>query len=122
MSPDRPDLSHVTLAVLAGGEGSRMGRPKAELQVAGVPILRHLLRRFDWPGPTLLVTAPGRERPTGHEAFTREVSDPSPGHGPLRGILTAIEHARTPSLVVVAVDMPFVARDQLAWLAAELHR
>ena len=122
MSPDLPDLSHVTLAVLAGGEGSRMGRPKAELRVAGVPILHHLLRRFDWPGPTLLVTAPGRERPTGHELFAREAVDPSFGQGPLRGTLTAIEHAQTPSLVAVAVDMPFVERGQLIWLAAELHR
>ena len=121
MSPDGPDLSNVTLAVLAGGEGSRMGRPKADLQVAGVPILRHLLRRLDWPGPTLLATAPGRERPPGHELFGREAVDPSFGQGPLRGILTAIENAQPPSLVAVAVDMPFVERDQLIWLASELR-
>ena len=121
MSPDRPDLSDVTLAVLAGGEGSRMGRPKAELRVAGVPILLHLLRRFDWPGPTLLVTAPGRERPPAYEQFSREAVDPSFGQGPLRGILTAVEQAPTPSLVAVAVDMPFVECDQLIWLASELH-
>src|SRR5688572_30504490 len=121
MPPDHPDLSDVTLAVLAGGEGSRMGRPKAELQVAGVPILRHLLRRFDWPGPTLLVTAPGRERPPGQELFGREAVDPSFGQGPLRGILTAIENAQTTSLVAVAVDMPFVEREQLTWLASELQ-
>ena len=121
MPPDHPDLSDVTLAVLAGGEGSRMGRPKAELQVAGVPILCHLLRRSDWPGPTLLVTAPGRERPPGHELFDREGVDPSFGEGPLRGILTAIENARTTLLVVVAVDMPFVERDQLIWVASELR-
>ena len=121
MPSERPDLFDVTLAVLAGGEASRMGRPKAELQVAGVPILRHLLRRFDWPGPTLLVTAPGRERPPGYEMFAREAVDPSFGQGPLRGILTAIENALTPSLVAVAVDMPFVEREQLTWLASELH-
>ena len=122
MSPNGPDLSNVTLAVLAGGEGSRMGRPKAELQVAGFPILGHLLRRFDWPGPTLLVTAPGRERPPGYEMFAREAVDPSFGQGPLRGILTAIENALTPSLVAVAVDMPLVERDQVMWLASELRR
>ena len=99
-----------------------MGRPKAELRIGGFPILLHLLRRFDWPGPTLLVTAPGRERPPGYEPFTREATDPSFGQGPLRGILTAIEHAQTRLLVAVAVDMPLVERDQVSWLASELHR
>jgi molybdopterin-guanine dinucleotide biosynthesis protein A len=85
-------------------------------------VLRVLLDRFAWPGPTLLVTAPGRERPTGHEAFTREVVDPSPGEGPLRGLLTALENSPAPWVVVTAVDMPLVRREQLDWLAAALKK
>ena len=57
----------VTLAVLAGGEGSRMGLPKAELAIQDKPLLTFLLDRLKWPGPTLLVTAPGREHPPGFE-------------------------------------------------------
>jgi molybdopterin-guanine dinucleotide biosynthesis protein A len=37
-----PPLEQVTLAVLAGGAGSRMGKPKAELDVRGKPILEYL--------------------------------------------------------------------------------
>lgn len=111
-----PDLREVTLAVLAGGEGSRMGLPKAELRLDGRPILHALLERIAWPGPTLLVTAPGRERPTGHERFTREVTDPSPGEGPLRGLLTALENAPTAWTVVTAVDLPMIGREQLEWV------
>ena len=114
------ELSDVALAVLAGGEGSRMGRPKAELQLAGRPILHALFDRFDWPGPTLLITAPGREHPPGCERFTRELVDPAPGEGPLRGLLTALEGSPVSRVVVTAVDMPFVRREQLAWLVAEL--
>lgn len=97
--------SDVTLAVLAGGESSRMGAPKSQLALAGEPILRYLLRRFAWCGPTLLVTAPGREHPPGWDAFGREVIDPVAGQGPLRGILTALESADG-LVAVTTVDMP----------------
>ena len=116
----QPELSRATLAVLAGGEGRRMGAPKGELVLHGRPILHVLLDRFQWPGPTLLVTAPGRERPPGWERFTTEVVDPQAGQGPLRGILTALEHSTSELVVVTAVDMPGVRSEQLDWLVDAL--
>jgi molybdopterin-guanine dinucleotide biosynthesis protein A len=113
-------LSQCTLAILAGGEGSRMGRPKAELEIAGKPILVWLLERFQWPGPTLLVTAPGREHPPGWEGFDREAVDAVAGEGPLRGVLTAVERSRTEIVFVTTVDMPGVTREQLGWVAGQL--
>jgi molybdopterin-guanine dinucleotide biosynthesis protein A len=115
-------MTGVTLAILAGGEGSRMGMPKGELRVGGEPILAYQLRQIAWDGPTMLVTAPGREGPPGHEAFDREVVDPFGGLGPLRGVLTALEQAATPLVVVATVDMPGVRAEQLRFLVAELHR
>jgi molybdopterin-guanine dinucleotide biosynthesis protein A len=111
----------VALAILAGGEGSRMGFPKGEMRPGGRPILPLLLERFDWPGPTLLVTAPGREHPTGWELFSRECVDPQPGQGPLRGLLTALENTPVPHVVVTAVDMPGIGRPQLEWVGRELR-
>ncbi len=99
-----------------------MGHAKGLLEVRGRPVLAYLLSRLAWPGPTLLVTAPGRERPPGHELFGREVADPVAGQGPLRGLLTAIEHAPTETIVVTAVDMPGATRKDLAWLVGELLR
>jgi molybdopterin-guanine dinucleotide biosynthesis protein A len=110
------DFSHTTLAILAGGEGSRMGKPKGELVIKGKPILEYLLERFHWPGPTMLVTAPGREHPPGWNKFSREVVDPVFGKGPLRGILTALENATTEMVVVATVDMPLIERNHLEWL------
>jgi len=115
-------MTDVTLAILAGGAGSRMGMPKAELRIGGRPILEHLLDRVAWDGPRILVTAPGRERPTGHELFDREVIDPVAGQGPLRGVLTALEHAATDVVVVATVDMPGVGNAQLRWLVEALWR
>jgi molybdopterin-guanine dinucleotide biosynthesis protein A len=119
MRSDR-EMKDTTLAILAGGEGSRMGRPKADLRIAGRPILFELLERFQWSGATLLVTAPGRERPPGHDRFDCEAVDPVAGLGPLRGILTALEHAKTPNTIVVTVDMPNVCPTQFQFLRERL--
>ena len=121
-SSNQTDPSSVTLAILAGGQGSRMGGPKGEIRIVGRPILEYLLKRFSWPGPTLLVTAPGREHPQAWEKFDREVVDPVPDQGPLRGILTALENLKTPMLLVATVDMPGIQTAQLIWLLDEMRK
>ncbi len=113
--------SSATLAILAGGQGSRMGRPKGEIRIEGRPILAYLLENFSWPGPTLLVTAPGREHPPAWEKFDQEITDPVPDQGPLRGILTALEHLQTPLLLVATVDMPGIQGSRLHWLLEEMR-
>jgi molybdopterin-guanine dinucleotide biosynthesis protein A len=106
----------TTLAILAGGEGSRMGRPKGELRLGGKPILKHVLERMEWVGPTVVVTSPGRQRPSGVDGFGLEACDPVSGQGPLRGVLTALQKASTELVVVLAVDMPAITVLQGRWL------
>jgi molybdopterin-guanine dinucleotide biosynthesis protein A len=106
----------VTLAVLAGGVGSRMGGPKSGLVLGGRPILERLAERFAWGGPTLLVTSPGNGRPPGWERFGAEVTDERAGEGPLRGVLTALGRATTELVAVVTVDMPGVGAAEVEWL------
>src|SRR5271168_1275719 len=115
-------LANTTLAILAGGEGSRMGRPKGPLTLGGRPILKHILAQAHWPGPTLLITSPGRQSPPAASAFDAEATDPVPGLGPMRGILTALQHAKTDQVVASAVDMPSINFEIFRWLADELHR
>jgi len=110
------ELRDVTLAILAGGRGTRMGMPKAHLQIAGRPILEWTLQHFQWPGPTMLVTAPAVMDPPGAGLFHRRAVDPVDDLGPLRGIATALEDASTDTVAVVTVDMPGVSRDVLKWL------
>jgi len=116
----RIDHSSATLAVLAGGRGDRMGLPKSHLRVERKPILEWLLERMNWPGPTMLVTAPLVIHPPGSELFDCEAVDPIEGMGPLRGVLTALSHLSTPLMVVATVDMPCVNRDILTWLIEAL--
>ena len=115
-----PGTPHPTLALLAGGRGTRMGLPKSHLTIANVPILRHLLAQWSWPGPTLLITAPGVERPPAHDLFTAEHVDPVADQGPLRGIHTALTHATTDTIIVATVDMPRVTRAHLDHLTTTL--
>ncbi len=95
-----------------------MGFPKTQIHIDGKPILAHLMRQLAWQGPSLLVTAPGRTCPDGAEIFEREVVDPVAGEGPLRGLLTALDHARTERVIVVTVDMPAINSEQLDLLVA----
>ena len=114
------DPMEITLAVLAGGASTRMGTPKAGLDIRGEPILNYLTKNLDWPGPTMLVTAPGREHPAGASEFDREVSDAIGGQGPLQGVLAGLQAMKTGSAVFMAVDMPAVQRGDLEWFAREL--
>src|SRR5579862_8121383 len=90
--------STTTLAILAGGNSRRMGFPKSQLKIQNKPILQYLLETLTWPGPTLLITAPGHEHPPAHNLFHTEAIDPTPQQGPLRGILTALQNSQTPKL------------------------
>lgn len=110
------DLSQTTLAVIAGGKGERMGLPKSHLRVNKRPILEWLLRSMQWPGPTLLVTAPTVAHPPASDLFNCEAVDPVDGLGPLRGLLTALEQSSTPIVAVITVDMPVVRTPMLARL------
>ena len=87
-------MTAVTLAILAGGEGRRMGLPKQNLEINSRPILEFLLDRLTWPGPTLLVTTPSRQHPPGADRFDAEEVDAIENQGPLRGILTAMQQQR----------------------------
>src|SRR4051812_17878572 len=98
------DKPPITLAILAGGQGSRMGRAKGELLIRGRPILEHILGQIQWAGPTLIVTAPGREHPARWELFNAEAVDPMAGQGPLRGVLTALESSSTDLTIILTVD------------------
>jgi molybdopterin-guanine dinucleotide biosynthesis protein A len=116
------EQSNVTLAVLAGGRGERMGGPKSGLVIGRRPILEYLLDRFGWEGPTMLVTGIGNEKPVGCERFDVEVTDSIAGQGPLRGVLTGLENCGTELMAVVTVDMPGVTGEMVGRLIGEIQR
>lgn len=97
----------VTLAVQAGGRSSRMGRDKGLVELAGKPLIRHVIDRLGPLADEVLITtnAPEAYALFGH----RTAGDEVPGAGALDGLRTALEAARGDPILVVACDMPFAS-------------
>ncbi len=97
--------------VLAGGQSSRMGAPKAWLDWHGTPLLARtvavLADAVD--GPLLVVRAAGQELPE-LPAGTEVVDDPVPDLGPLPaiGVGLAAVGDRRDAAFVAAVDLPLL--------------
>ena len=101
----------LTLAVIAGGAGRRLGgRIKGLLEVAGRPIIERLLE-LAGPGDKVLIVT---QTP---EAFARfgqpMVGDLVPDKGAPGGVVTALFHATTEWVFAVASDMPLLERAHL---------
>jgi len=108
----------ITGLVLAGGRGSRMGGVDKGLQDhRGMPLALHALRRLQPQVGTAMLSA-NRNLPD-YEAMGVPVwSDSIEGYaGPLAGLLTGLEHARTDWLVTVPCDTPDFPPDLVDRLA-----
>ncbi len=109
-------VGDVTLVLLAGGAGSRMGKRKDLIRVCGMGLVPWMLERAAWCGPTMLVCAADGTRVEGEERVDVAVRDEVSGEGPLRGVVTAMAACRTSTMVVVPIDMPGIGARELAWV------
>jgi molybdopterin-guanine dinucleotide biosynthesis protein A len=110
-----PESAEVIGAVLAGGQGTRIGEPKATLALGGRLLLEHPLGAFAHAGIEAVVVAkPSTSLPPLPVEVWREPNEPS---HPLRGIVTALEHAGGRAVLVCGCDLPFVSPGLLSSLA-----
>jgi molybdopterin-guanine dinucleotide biosynthesis protein A len=118
----------VTLAILAGGHGRRLGGVvKGLLEYEGRALIDHLLELRDHFADVCLVADDASPwTPFG----VRVVPDLVKDRGAPGGLHAALAHAGTPWVVLVASDMPFVRvevleglldrrDDHLEWVCAE---
>ena len=134
--------SHILGVILAGGGSRRMfadepkGGDKALVEIAGAPMLTHVIRRFAPQVPRLILNANGD--PARYGAFGLEViadtfaldapthlnpAIKTSGHGPLAGLLAAMEWAgmhapQTTFIATVSTDVPFLPLTLVQDLAA----
>lgn len=94
----------MTAIVLCGGSGTRFGGDKTRADLAGSPVLDHVLDGLpsDWP-----VVCVGDPRDT--RCPVRWCREDPPGGGPVAGIAAALPHVDTPLVVVLGGDMPYAA-------------
>jgi molybdopterin-guanine dinucleotide biosynthesis protein A len=105
----------LSAVLLAGGESRRMGRDKATVVFRDEPLWRRQLRILrDLRPEKVFVSA--RTESSWLPADTELLLDDLPSRGPLSGLTKAIHRMQTSHLVVLAVDMPFVTREQLRFL------
>ena len=106
---DHPTES-VTLAILAGGRGSRLGGvDKASLVVGGRTLLERQLAAIGPLAREIIVVA-NDDNLVGDARF-RVIRDPDPHAGVLPALLAAFEAATSQHLLLIACDMPFVQRN-----------
>ncbi len=104
----------MTGIVLAGGENKRMGVDKAFLEVAGSPIIEHVLRALGSIVHRIIIVTNSPERYLAYEA--RVVADRLDQRGPLTGIYSGLSISESEYNIVVACDMPFLNAGLLAYL------
>ena len=107
-SPARPGVATVVTsvagAVLAGGASSRMGRPKALIEIDGRTLLDRAVGALTAAAidPVIVV---GGDQAAIEAAGHRFVPDEYPGEGPLGGIISALGAVDTDLVVVLACDL-----------------
>ncbi len=108
--------------ILAGGQALRMqGRDKALLPLAGRPLIGYTIERLSPQVAALAINANGD--PERYRGFDLPVlaDDPGPVSGPLRGIITALNHWPDHPILTVAVDLPLLPRDCAQRLSQRLQ-
>lgn len=95
----------VTLGILAGGRGTRLGGvDKAWLERGGVPQVLRIANRFRPLVAGILVSA-NLDLPRYAEAGLQAIADRHPGIGPLGGIDALARACSTPWLLTLPVDL-----------------
>lgn len=113
----------ITGVILAGGRATRMGGiDKGLVPLAGRPMVEHIIERLRPQTAGLIINAN-----RSHEVYARYdlplVADRIGDYaGPLAGMASGLQAARTPWIVTVPCDSPLVPPDLVARLWAVLQR
>lgn len=114
-------MASLTVTILAGGRGSRLGGvDKAALDLNGRPLLEHVLAAVSPLAREILVVA-NDDRLASDPRLT-VIRDPEPHAGVLPALLAALDTASSELMLLVACDMPFLDRaliETLVWLAEQ---
>jgi molybdenum cofactor guanylyltransferase len=118
---DSFEIPPFTVAMLAGGASRRMGQDKALLDVDldGEPMGARVLVSSILAGATEAL-AVGGNAPALREQGWTFIADRWPGEGPLGGLITALERAAHPIVVVLGCDHPDVDPVEITSLVTAL--
>jgi molybdenum cofactor guanylyltransferase len=107
----------LSAVLLAGGESRRMQREKATVMFDGEPLWQRQIRLLRQVEPAHIFISARTDR-AWRPRKIELLLDTVPSRGPMSGICAALTRIRTSHLLVLAVDMPFLAADDLLRLVS----
>jgi molybdopterin-guanine dinucleotide biosynthesis protein A len=97
----------LTVAIQAGGQSTRMGEDKALKLFLGRPLIQRVVDRLAPIADETIITT---NQPENYRFLgLRLVRDLKPGRGALGGLYSALYSASSPTVAVVACDLPFAS-------------
>ncbi len=107
--------------ILVGGRSSRLGNDKAFVEIGGETLMMRAVNVVRAALPESRITAvAGNSAQFPIQAITAGVPfifDLHEGRGPLGGVHSALAHARSPWIFVLACDYPFVSPELIQLIA-----
>lgn len=121
MQKNTIQITEVTALILAGGEGRRMdGQDKGLLIWKQRPLIEYALDIIP-DGITRTLISCNRNIDQ-YNNYGETIQDENPQYeGPLAGIYAAMQHTRTPFILVLPCDSPLAPKDIYSQLAATLN-
>lgn len=96
-----------SVAILIGGDSSRMGSDKATYEVDGSAMAVRVAQAAQSAGASEILLIGGTQAKAKKLMGTWK-KDGFPGEGPLGGVITALKASAHDSVVVLSCDMPFI--------------
>lgn len=109
-----------TVAILIGGDSSRMGADKATFEVDGIAMANRVAQAATDAGAQEILLVGGTQAKAKKLTGTWK-KDLYPGEGPLGGVITAVKSAHNDAVVVLSCDMPFITGSVISSLVGGLQ-
>lgn len=113
---------NITGIILAGGRARRMGgQDKGLIQLARKPMIEYVLNAIEPQVDAIIINANRNQKVYGKYGFT-VVADHIEGYcGPLAGMASGLQAAKTPFVVTVPCDSPLIPDDLVQKLYSTLQ-
>lgn len=112
-------MPSLSVAIVAGGRSSRMGRDKSFVLLRGKPMIEHVVARVSaLSAESMLLIA---NRPDDYAYLGLPTyPDVFPDKGSLGGIFSAVHYSPSEHTLVVGCDMPYLSDALLRYMASLL--
>ena len=108
---------NISAVILAGGQSRRMhGRDKAFIELHGQPLINRIIERLQSQVDHIVIATDPTNSDYQALGLTLLADSMTSNMGPLAGILTGLEQAKSPYVLTVPCDTPFLPATLVARL------